>query len=121
MSLFLTGGRRYVLRLDGFVSVNAPLSGGEFITKPFTFSGDRLELNYSTSAAGQMRVEIQDGDGNPLPGFSLDDCEPIYGDHVARFVKWKNAPDLRTHAGKPVRLRFEMSDSDLFSIRFTDS
>lgn len=121
MSLFLTGGRRYVLRLDGFVSVNAPLSGGEFITKPFTFSGDRLELNYSTSAAGQMRVEIQDGDGDPLPGFSLDDCEPIYGDHVARFVKWKNAPDLRIHAGKPVRLRFEMSDADLFSIRFTDS
>lgn len=58
LSMFLTGGRRYPLRLDDFVSVNAPLSGGEFITKSFTFTGTKLELNYSTSAAGQMRAEL---------------------------------------------------------------
>ncbi len=28
--------RRYTLRLDGFVSIQAPLSGGEVVTKPFT-------------------------------------------------------------------------------------
>jgi len=121
MSLFLTGGRRYTLRLDGFVSVNAPLAGGEFITKSFTFSGSQLDMNYSTSAAGQMRVELQDSDGKALPGFALEDCEPIYGDHIARLVKWKNAAGLGAHAGQPVRLRFEMSDADLFSIRFTTS
>jgi hypothetical protein len=33
LSMFLTGGRRYTLRLDGFVSVNAPLTGGDLITK----------------------------------------------------------------------------------------
>jgi hypothetical protein len=48
MSLFLTEGRRYMLRLDGFASVNAPLSGGEMITNPFQFSGQQLEINYST-------------------------------------------------------------------------
>ena len=52
LSMFLTGGRRYKMRLDGFVSVNAPLSGGEFITKPLTFTGKELEINYATSAAG---------------------------------------------------------------------
>jgi hypothetical protein len=121
MSMFLTGGRRYTLRLDGFASVKAPLVGGEFITKPFIFSGSQLELNYSTSAAGQMRAELQNAEGKPLPGFMLDDCEPIYGDHITRRVKWKNTPDLAAHAGKSVRLRFEMSDADLFSMRFTDS
>ena len=118
LSLFLTGGRRYTLRLDGFVSVNAPLAGGEFITKPITFSGGKLEINYSTSAAGQMRVELQDAGGKPLPGFALEDCEPIWGDHIARIVKWKGGNDVGAHAGKAVRLRFEMSDADLFSIRF---
>ena len=74
--------------------------------------------NVMTSAAGQMRVEIQDADGTALPGFTLADCEPIWGDHIARTVGWKGAPDLTVFAGKPVRIRFEMSDADLFSIRF---
>ncbi len=47
--------RRYTLRLDGFVSVSAPMSGGELITKPIRFKGRRLELNFSTSAAGGKR------------------------------------------------------------------
>jgi hypothetical protein len=118
MSLFLTGGRRYTLRPDGFASVNAPLAGGEFLTNPFRFTGSKLELNYSTSAAGQMRVEVQDADGQPLPGLALGECAPIWGDHLARIVKWKRGDDVSAVAGKPVRLRFEMSDADLFSIRF---
>jgi hypothetical protein len=63
-------------------------------------------------------LEVQDRDGHPLPGFGLADCEPIYGDHIARVVKWKGAPDLGALAGRPVKLRFEMSDADLFSLRF---
>jgi hypothetical protein len=118
MSLFLTGGRRYTLRLDGFASVNAPLAGGEFLTKPFRFTGAKLELNYSTSAAGQIRVEVQDADGQPLPGLALEECEPIWGDHLARIVQWKRGDEVSAAAGKPVRLRFEMSDADLYSIRF---
>ena len=37
--------RRYSLRLDGFVSANAPLSGGELVTRPLRFAGRRLLLN----------------------------------------------------------------------------
>jgi len=118
LSMFLTGGRRYTLRLDGFVSVNAPLEGGEFITRPLSFTGKQLEINCSTSAAGQIRVELQDASGKPLPGFTLADCEPIWGDYIAHIVKWKNNHDLSTHAGQSVTLRFEMSDADLFSLRF---
>ena len=118
MSLFLTGGRRYTLRLDGFASVNAPLAGGELLTKALSFSGRELEINFSTSAAGVIRVELQDADGKPLPGFSLDDCPPIFGDELARVVKWKGGSDLGQHSGQPVRLRFEMSDSDLYSLKF---
>ena len=43
---------RYTLRLDGFVSVNAPMSGGEIVTKSLRFQGRALALNFATSAAG---------------------------------------------------------------------
>jgi hypothetical protein len=118
MSLFLTGGRRYSLRIDGFVSVNAPLDTSNFITRPLKFTGDQLEINYSTSAAGQVRVEIQDAKGQAIPGFSLDECEPIYGDHIARTVRWKNGADVTALQGTPILIRFEMSDADLYSLRF---
>ncbi len=118
MSIFLVGDRRYVLRLDGFVSVNAPWAGGEVVTKPLTFLGKELEINYSTSAGGAVRVEIQDPAGEPLPGFALEDCPEIVGDEIERVVSWKAGKDIEALAGKPIRLRFVMQDADLFSLRF---
>ena len=50
---------RYTLRTDGFVSVNAGYAGGELTTVPVVFEGRELEVNYSTSAVGSIRVEIQ--------------------------------------------------------------
>lgn len=110
--------RRYTLRMDGFVSVNAPASGGELITRPLIFNGNKLVLNFSTAAAGNIYVEIQDTDGNPLPGFSLLDCREIFGDTIEREVHWKNGTDVSTLEGKSVRLRFVLKDADLFSFRF---
>lgn len=118
MSLFLTGGRRCAMRIDGFVSVNAPLAGGELITKPLKFTGQALEINYSTSAAGQVLLELRDANGEPISGFTLEDCEPIYGDHINRVVKWKNGTDVTVLNGKAVQLRFQMSDADIFSVKF---
>ena len=118
LSLFLTHGRRYTLRIDGFVSVNAPLAGGELIKRPLTFSGSALEINYSTSAAGQVLVELQDADGHPIPGFTLEECEPIYGDHIDRAVNWTDDTDVSSISGDTIRIRFVMSDADLYSLRF---
>lgn len=113
--------RRYTLRLDGFVSINAPLSGGELITKPLAFAGDTLTLNFATSAAGDIRIEIQDATGTPIPGFTLDDCSPVFGDAIERTVTWKNGRDVGKLAGKSVRLRFVLRDADLYSFRFASS
>lgn len=110
--------RRYTLRLDGFVSVQAPMVGGELVTKPVRFTGKQLSLNFSSSAGGEVRVEIQDEAGFPLPGFSLNDCPPIFGDTVARTVTWKGGSDVSALAGKSVRLRFFLKDADLFSFQF---
>jgi len=109
---------RYTLRLDGFTSVNAPYEGGEFLTKPFTFKGSRLVINFATSAAGEMEFEFVGPDGTPKSGFTEDDCRPVIGDQVDREVAWKSGPDVSSLAGKPVRLRVVMRDADLYSIQF---
>lgn len=111
--------RRYTLRIDGFVSASAPMRGGELLTKPLTFRGDRLEVNFSSSAAGGLRVELQDSDGQPIPSFSLDDCEEVFGDSLGRVVTWKQGSNVSTLSGKPVRLRFVLKDADLFAFKFS--
>ncbi len=109
---------RYSLRIDGFSALTAPYSGGEMITKPFKFSGSELEINYSTSAAGEMRFELQDQDGNPIPGYSIGDCQRIVGNEISRVVRWEKGADLGSLITKIVRLRVQMKDADLYSIRF---
>ena len=110
--------RRYSLRLDGFTSISAPYGGGEVLTKLFTFSGKELEINYSTSAVGELRFEIQDEKEKAIPGFTLEDSEMIVGNEIERVVSWKGKTDLRDVASKKIRLRIYMKDADLFSIRF---
>lgn len=112
-------GYRYALRIDGFVSINAGFTGGECITKPLIFSGEKLYINYSTSAAGSVQVEIQQPDGTPIPDFTLEDCPSIVGDEIERPVRWTGHTALGQLAGKPVRLRFAMRECDLFSIQFS--
>lgn len=110
--------RRYELRLDGFASVNAGYSGGEFITQPVLFDGSRLELNYSTSAPGSVRVELQDAAGRTIPGFDLNNAPELIGDQIERIYSWKSGSDVSALRGKPVRLRFVLKDSDVFAFRF---
>ena len=110
--------RRHTLRIDGFVSVQAPLRGGELVTRPLVFEGDRLEINFSTSAAGSIQVEIQDEQGQAIPGYALSDCAEIFGDRLDQVVSWADKPELGPLAGKPVRLKFVLKDADLYSIRF---
>jgi hypothetical protein len=108
--------RRGVLRTDGFVSIHAGADAGELLTRPFTFTGDRLEINYATSAIGYVHVGLCDAEGRPVPGFGLADTKPIYGNEIARLVDWGASRKL---AGKVVRLRVRLKDADLYSFRFT--
>ena len=110
--------RRYTIRIDGFVSVTAPLSGGELLTKPLVFDGNALVLNFSSSAAGDVRVEVQDARGFAIEGYALSDCHEVWGDDLARTVKWGDTTDVSKLAGQPVRLRFVIRDADLYSMQF---
>ncbi len=110
--------QRYVLRTDGLTAVRAPYQGGELLTKPFKFEGKRLVTNFATSAAGSVRVEIQNIDGQPLPGYSLADAVEQIGNEIERTISWQNGEDVSSLKGKTIRLRFVMKDAELFSFRF---
>lgn len=110
--------KRYSLRIDGFASLKGDFKGGEVITKPFVFKGKELEINYSTSAAGFVRVEIIDAKGKPIPGYTLNDSQEIIGNEIKRIVSWNSKSDVSSLAGKPVKLKIYMKDADLYSLKF---
>ncbi len=112
--------RRYSMRLDGFASARAEYAGGELVTKPITFAGKQLSINFATSAPGSVRVEIQTADGKPIPGFTLDDCREQIGNEIDRIVSWKGGSDVSSLAGQAVRLRFVMKDADLYALQFRE-
>ncbi len=118
MSIYTTPFRRFTLRTDGFASVHGGADAGELLTKTFTFDGVELALNFSTSAGGSVKVEVQDPDGKPIRGFALADQLPLVGDSTDRAVVWKNNPSLGSLAGQSVRLRFVLQEADVFALQF---
>lgn len=110
--------QRMLLRTDGFASLHAPYAGGACVTKPLRVAGNVLELNYSTSAAGQIQVELEDANGNPIPGYALEDCDPLIGDRIAGTVAWGGRSDVSEAVQEVVRVRFVLKDADVYSFQF---
>jgi len=88
------------------------------LTKPLMFKDIRLMINYSTSAVGSIKVEVQDEGGGAIPGYGLAEATEIYGDEIERIVSWKHGPDVSRLAGRPIRIRLVMKDADLYSVCF---
>ena len=107
---------RYVIRIDGFFSWNCKYKPGYVLTKPLIFKGPDLEINFATSALGYVRIKLCDEDGNELEGF---DSGRLFGDSLDRPVDFDG--DLKTLIDKPIRMRIEMSDADLYSFRFNSA
>jgi hypothetical protein len=110
--------RRYSLRIDGFRSVNAGYYGGYIVMRPVQFSGSILKVNYSTSAYGYIKVELQDENGNPINGYSEGDCPEIYGDEIDDVVSWNGGSDVSSLAGQTIKIKFILKDADLYSFKF---
>jgi len=114
------GIRLAVQRLDGFISADFAYGGGTLTTPLVRFSGKRLQLNVNAAAAGKLRVELRNAEGKPLPGFSVEDCDPILGNHIGADVTWQGKSDVFAHSGKPVRLHFVARATKLYAFQFSD-
>ena len=116
---------RLVQRLDGFVSADAPYTGGEFATKPLRFAGNRLVLNVDTDATGYAQVGFLNERGEPVPGFSVDECVYVSGDEIDYEVEWlgpgpERKNDLSALAGRVVQLVVRMHGTSLYALQFVE-
>ena len=52
----------------------------------------------------------------PLPGYSLDDADPLVGDELSRVVTWNGRSDLSALKGRLVSIRIHMARARLYSL-----
>jgi hypothetical protein len=88
------------------------------VTPPVIFAGDRLVLNADCGGLGEIWVELQDAEGRPLTGHSLDEAVSIDRNGTTQEVWWRQGPDLTAYSGQPVRLRFKLRSAKLYAFQF---
>ena len=87
---------------------------GLLCTQPFVFSGAALELN-TYAVGGEVLTEVLDERGEVIPGFGLDQNEPVVDDQVAARLRWQGNGDLRGLQGRKIALRFSLSNATIYA------
>lgn len=114
--------RRFSYRRDGFVALADSEEGGELLTKPFSFTGDQLELNFRTKATGSVKIELQNTAGEPIPGYTLNDSVPLSGDSLEEIVQWKSVgSSVKNLSENPIRMRILVNHAELFAFQLTEA
>ena len=80
-------------------------------TKEFTYCGDELYCNIESSARGSVRFTII-CDGKEYESYET------FGNSSDKRVHFLSESAIRKCKGKPVRLRIDIFDADLYSIAF---
>ena len=102
---------KYTIRLDGFVSLHA---GGEKCvvkTKELVYDGSDLFVNIATSARGSAYFTLC-SDGEEYRSYE------IFGNRCDKRIRFEDDEAVKKLSGKPVTLKIEMFDCDVYSIRF---
>ena len=105
------------LRRDGFVSMRAGNKEGFLTTEKLSFDGKYFFVNADVKAKGaQLKVELLDADGNPIPGFTKRDCLVMRGaDKTKQLITWKGKKDLGELKGSTIRAKFYLTRGDLYA------
>ena len=106
-------------KLDRFVSVDGPGEGAMLTTVPILFSGDRLEINANTREGGRITVEVLDAAGRAMEGWGPSNA--FSGDSLRAALNWPGPAKLSELQGKPISLRFQLQNAQLFSFAFRSS
>lgn len=91
---------------------------GEFSTPRLIFEGRELSLNVRTRRSGEVLVELQDDKGQPIPGFTFADADPIVADSVDRRVTWQGNANIGAYAGQKIILSFRLRSTHLYGFEF---
>ncbi len=102
---------RYIYRKDGFASYKAGFREKRLRTVPVRITGDRLSINFRSSARGYIKLSVLDEYCNPIGGYAT--CGH-FGDTTRRIMDFEKP--LTEIADREVRLEFDMSDAEIYSL-----
>ncbi len=110
------------LRLDGFMSIAAEGEEGYFLSKPFDWQGEELELEINADASkGYLTVELIGNDHLPIPGYSHQECLPLTKNEIHQQVRWKNQANLKAVGDRQAYFLFRLKDAEIFSFSLQES
>ena len=126
----------YRLRRDGFVYLESRSGAGRIATKPLYWRGGELRMNVQGQGAfprgrgageltpwqqflvhGGIRVQINDARGNPLKGYTFDECKRFAADHLAWRPTWSSGRRLNDLKGKVFQVAVELNNARLYAMR----
>lgn len=99
-----------MLRRDGFASMESARTEGYLITKPFKVNGEYLFIN--ADIKGKLKIELLDECKNEIKGYTAL-LRNVNSTKMQ--IEWKTGGSLKPLTGRYVRLKFYLSDGDLYS------
>ena len=104
------------LRLDGFCYLESAAGPGSLTTRVVLWQGGELSVN-ATAPQGEVRVQVEGGDGTPLPGYGFDDCVPLSGDELRWTPQWQEGRSMSQLENRALRLGFRLTNGAIYAIR----
>jgi hypothetical protein len=99
------------LRRDGFASMSGT---GQLTTSTLTFNGEYFFVN--ANVCGSLKVELLNADNTVINGFSQDECVAVSSADATKVqISWKNNKTLSTIKDKKIKVKFYLTDGDLYS------
>jgi hypothetical protein len=109
---------RLVQPRDRFIAAAAGVHGGRFLTHPFQMPGGELHLNIDCGGLGEASVELRDESGEPVPGFTHDDCDRADLNQIDHVVAWRGRRDLSSWASRVLRIDLRLQSARLYAMGF---
>jgi predicted GH43/DUF377 family glycosyl hydrolase len=91
---------------------------GTILTRTFRCDGEALQINASSSN-GWVQTEVLEKDGTVIEGFDRQSSVPFSGDALGQNVAWKGERPLAQLRGREIRLKFYLTNAELYAFQVT--
>ncbi len=105
---------------DRFIALVAGDEPALMYTRRFALLSPEVYVNADVADGGEVRLELLDGDCQPIPGYGLGDCLPIRGDSTAHRVTWQGGPASSPPIHRPIRWRLAATRAKVYSVWMPD-
>jgi len=105
-------------RLYALVPSAGGVTIGEAVTRPARPLSGHLVVNALVKDGGSLRVELLNSSGQACEGYTLEDCQPLTGDHTRATVRWKGGDQAPPEA---VKVRFVLHRAFLYGYEWDGS